>query len=94
LQRDGRERGPGVRQATARLLRNGLALTGLGTAIGLAGSVGVTRALLSLLFGVGTADPATFIGVPAVLVGVAWLACYLPMRQARYLDPIKAINAE
>ena len=81
-------------QATARLLRSGLTLTALGTAIGLAGSVGVARALSSLLFGVGAADPATFIGVPAILVGVAWLACYLPARQARQLDPIKAINAE
>ncbi len=81
-------------QATARLLRSGLTLTALGTAIGLAGSLGVARALSSLLFGVGAADPATFIGVPAILVGVAWLACYLPARQARGLDPIKAINAD
>jgi len=81
-------------QATALLLRSGLTLTALGTAIGLAGSVGVARALSSLLFGVGAADPATFIGVPAILVAVAWLACYLPARQARRLDPVKAINAE
>ena len=54
----------------------------------------MARALSSLLFGVGAADPATFIGVPAILVAVAWLACYLPARQARQLDPIKAINAE
>jgi len=32
--------------------------------------------------------------VPAILVAVAWLACYLPARQARRLDPVKAINAE
>jgi len=81
-------------QATARLLRSGLTLTVLGTAIGLAGSVGVARALSSLLFGVSAADPATFIGVPAILVAIAWLACYLPARQARQLDPIRAINAE
>jgi putative ABC transport system permease protein len=81
-------------QATARLLRSGLTLTALGTAIGLAGSVGVARALSSLLFGVSAADPATFIGVPAILVAIAWLACYLPARQARQLDPIRAINAE
>ena len=53
-------------QATARLLRSGLTLTALGTAIGLAGSLAVARALSSLLFGVGAADPATFIGVPAI----------------------------
>ena len=80
-------------QATSLLLRNGLTLTALGIAIGLAGSIGVARALSSLLFGVGATDPATFIGVPAVLAAVAWLACYLPARRARQLDPIKAINA-
>ena len=82
------------RQATSRLLRNGLTLTGLGIAIGLAGSVAVARALSSLLFGIGATDPATFIAVPAVLVAVAWLACYLPARRARHLDPIRAINSD
>jgi putative ABC transport system permease protein len=82
------------RQATALLLVNGLRLTALGTAIGLAGSVGVARALSSFLFGVGAADPATFVAVPAALAAVAWLACYLPARRARQLDPIRAINSE
>lgn len=81
-------------QATSPLLRNGLTLTMLGIAIGLAGSVGVSRALSSMLFGIGAADPATFIGVPALLAGVAWLACYLPARHARHLDPIRAINSD
>jgi putative ABC transport system permease protein len=81
-------------QATALLLRSGLMLTAIGTAIGLAGSVAVARALSSLLFGISAGDPATFIGVPAMLVAVAWLACYLPASRARHLDPMKAINAE
>jgi putative ABC transport system permease protein len=66
----------------------------VGTAIGLAGSIAVARGLSSMLFGVGAADPATFIGVPMILAAVAALACYLPARQARRLDPIKAINAD
>ena len=82
------------RQATSRLLRNGLTLTGLGIAIGLAGSVAVARAVSSLLFGIGATDPATFIGVAAALIAVAWLACYLPARRARHLDPIRAINTD
>ncbi len=81
-------------QATAKLLRSGMTLTALGIAIGLAGSVGVARALSSLLFGVGATDPATFLGVPAALIAVAALACYLPARRARHLDPIRAINSE
>lgn len=76
------------------LLRNGLMLTTIGTAIGLAGSLAVSRALSSLLFGIGAADPATFIGVPSMLFAVAWLACYLPARRARHLDPIRAINGD
>ena len=82
------------KQATALLLRSGLALTAVGTALGLVGSVAVARALSSLLFGIGATDPATFAGVTATLVAVAWLACYLPARRARHLDPIRAINAE
>jgi putative ABC transport system permease protein len=81
-------------QATSRLLRSGLILTATGIAIGLAGSVGVSRALSSMLFGIGATDPATFIGVPAMLVAVAWLACHLPARRARDLDPIQAINSD
>jgi hypothetical protein len=82
------------RQATAPLLRQGLTLTGIGTLLGLAGSVGLGRALNALLFGVGAHDPATFIGAPLMLAAVAALACYLPARQARRLDPIAAINAD
>ena len=80
-------------QATARLLRNGLTIAALGMMFGLAGSFAVARALSTMLFGVGTSDPATFIAAPALLVLLAALACYLPMRQARRLDPLKAINA-
>ncbi len=80
-------------QATARLLRNGLTIAALGMVLGLAGSFAVARALSTMLFGVGTSDPATFIAAPVLLVLLAALACYLPIRQARRLDPLKAINA-
>ena len=82
------------RQATSPLLRNGLVLTAAGIALGLAGSIGVARLLQSMLFGVGAADPATFIGVPATLAAVAVAACYVPARRARSLDPVKAMGAD
>ena len=82
------------RQATAPLLRQGLTLTAIGTLVGLAGSAGLARALNALLFGVGAHDPATFIAAPLMLAAVAALACYLPARQARRIDPIAAINSE
>jgi hypothetical protein len=81
-------------QATARLVRNGMTLAVIGTSVGLAGSVVVARALSTMLFGVGVNDPATFIGVPAMFVLVASIACDLPARHARRLDPISAINAD
>jgi ABC-type antimicrobial peptide transport system permease subunit len=81
-------------QAMAMLVRDGLRLTAAGMVLGLIGSLGVTRALSTMLFGVGVTDPLTFIGVPAVLLAIASMACYLPARQARTLDPIKAISAE
>ena len=81
-------------QATAPLVRQGVTLAAVGTAIGLAGAVGVSRALSALLFGVGATDPATFIAAPLLLAAVAALACYLPARQARRVDPIAAINAD
>jgi len=47
-----------------------------------------------MLFGIGVTDPLTFIGVPAVVLAIASIACYLPARAARGLDPIRAINTE
>jgi putative ABC transport system permease protein len=82
------------RQVDALLVRDGVTLAVIGTIVGLAGSVVVARALSTMLFGVGVNDPATFIGVPALFVLVASIACYLPARHARRLDPISAINAD
>jgi len=81
-------------QATAPLVRQGLMLAGIGTAIGLAGSVGVARGLSALLFGVGVNDLTTYIAAPLLLAAVAALACYLPALQARRVDPIAAINSD
>ena len=81
-------------QATGPLLRQGLTLAATGTVLGLAGSFGVASALRAMLFGVGVNDPATYVAVPLGVAAVAALACYLPARQARRVDPIAAINAD
>jgi putative ABC transport system permease protein len=82
------------RQATEPLLRQGLALAAAGTVLGLIGSIAVASALRAMLFGVGVNDPATYVAVPLAVAAAAALACYLPARQARRVDPIAAINAD
>jgi len=52
----------------------------------------LTRVLSGLLFGVGVRDPLTFVVIPALLVCVALLACYLPARRAASLDPMIALR--
>ena len=64
----------------------------IGIAVGIAGALGLTHFLSSLLFGVGANDPATFLGVPIALVAVALLACYIPARRAMRVDPVVALR--
>jgi putative ABC transport system permease protein len=67
-----------------------LALGGL--AVGLAGSLALTRLLGSLLFEASPRDPITLMAVAAVLAGVAFLACYIPARRAASVDPMVALR--
>jgi len=76
------------------ILSNGVKLTIIGVAIGLAGAFLLTRALTSLLSGVSATDPATFIFFSFLLVAVALLASYLPARRATKVDPLVALRYE
>ncbi len=76
------------------ILTQTLKLTVIGVAIGLAGAFGVARFLTSLLFGVGTYDPVTFMGVAAFLIFVAVVAAYVPAQRAMRVDPIVALRYE
>jgi len=69
-----------------------LALSGL--ALGLAGALVASRALASMLFGVGVRDVATFIAAAATLLAVALVASYLPARRAARVDPMVALRTE
>ena len=72
----------------------GLKLAAIGSVIGLAGALGLTRFLGGLLYGVASNDPLTFIVVPFTLVAVALLACYIPARRATRIDPVAAMRCE
>lgn len=76
------------------ILRNGMALTLIGVAIGLSGAVALTRLLTTLLFGVTPTDTLTLAMVSLVLIFVALLACYLPARRATKVDPLIALRYE
>jgi predicted permease len=65
-----------------------------GVAIGLVGALAVTRVMRTLLFGVSTTDPPTFIALSAFLIAVAALASWLPARQAARTDPMVALRLE
>jgi predicted permease len=75
-----------------QMLRESLALTAAGLAIGLLLSFGLARLLRNLLFDVGAADPAVFLGATAVLAGAATLAAYLPARRASRIEPTAALR--
>ncbi|HVS81353.1 MAG TPA: ABC transporter permease [Pyrinomonadaceae bacterium] len=76
------------------VFRDGLGLTLIGIALGLAGALALTRVLTSLLFEVSTTDPLTFTLVALMLLSVALLACYVPARRATRVDPLVALRYE
>ncbi|MEM9556396.1 MAG: ABC transporter permease [Acidobacteriota bacterium] len=74
------------------VLRHGLVLTLGGLALGVAGSLVVTRALSAILYGIEPHDVATFATVGVTLLGVAIFACWLPARRALRIDPLAALR--
>ena len=65
-----------------------------GVPIGLVGALAVTRVMRTLLFGVSTTDPPTFIALSMFLIAVAALASWLPARQAARTDPMVALRLD
>lgn len=76
------------------LLRHGLSLAVIGVGLGVVASVGLTRLMSSLLFGVSPVDPITYAGGALVLLGGAVVASYVPARRALAADPIGGLRAE
>ena len=78
----------------ALILGEGARMAGLGVIIGITVSLGITRLMSSLLFGVSATDPLTFVVVGALLSFAALLASYIPARRAMRVDPIVALRYE
>lgn len=86
--------GAGRGSVLALILRQGLALTGLGIAIGLLSALVLTRLVASLLFGVQPTDPATLLAGVGFMAIVGLAACMVPALRATRVDPIVVLKSE
>jgi predicted permease len=86
----------GADSATVRkiILAQGMALAGLGVAVGLVAAIGLGGVMSSLLFGVSPADPVTLVGVSVVFLSVAILASLLPAERAARTPPAVALRGD
>jgi putative ABC transport system permease protein len=86
--------GAGRGNVLGMVVRQALGLALVGAGVGLAGALGLTRLLSSLLYGVRPTDPLTFALVTLGLVGVSAFASYIPARRATMVDPMEALRYE
>jgi predicted permease len=74
--------------------RQGMTLTAIGAIIGLVAAILASQVLVTLLFGVSRLDPVTYLGVIALLLGVASMASWLPAWRAARIDPVITLRGE
>jgi predicted permease len=86
--------GASRRDVLRLVLGEGMRITLVGVAIGIAAAFGLTRLITTLIYGVGASDPLTFAAVAILLSGVALFACYIPARRAMRVDPMVALRYE
>jgi putative ABC transport system permease protein len=76
------------------VIGQGMRLALIGMALGVAAALALTRVMRTLLFNVSATDPATFALIALLLVGVAFIASYVPARRAAKVDPLVALRSE
>jgi putative ABC transport system permease protein len=78
----------------AMVLRQGAGVVAVGIVLGLGGAWALSSVMGAILFGVEATDPVVYALAPALLLGVAMIATWLPARRASRVDPIVALHAE
>lgn len=78
----------------ALVMRQGLMVVLVGTAIGMTGAFGLSRLIRGLLYGENALDPITFAAVPALLIVVAMMATFVPALRASAVNPVQALRRE
>ncbi len=86
--------GASAKQILGSVIQEGLRVTTLGLVIGSALSLVSGRALRSLLFGVTSTDPLTYVGVVVVLACASLIACWIPGWRASRVNPMEALRQE
>jgi len=86
--------GADARQVMGMVLKGAMGLVAFGGVIGLVLGLGLSKVVSGFLYGISAMDPVTFIGVPAVLLGAAALAAFLPARRASRVNPVQALKSD
>jgi putative ABC transport system permease protein len=81
-------------QVVRMVLREGLLLVVAGVAMGIVGSLALSRVIRTLLFEVAPGDPITLSIVSLLLTGTGVLACYFPAHRATRVDPLLALRCD
>ena len=76
------------------MVGTGMQMALIGVAIGVIGSLALTRVIQNQLYSVSTTDPITFAGISLLLLAVALLACWVPAFRAAKIQPIRALRYE
>jgi putative ABC transport system permease protein len=86
--------GAQARDVLGLIVKDGVKIVSVGLLLGIGGALALTRLMESLLFGVTTRDPLTFVAIGGLLSLVAMLACYIPAWRATRVDPLEALRCE
>ena len=86
--------GADPKKVVTMLTGGGLRLVAVGTVLGLSAAFALAQLLGSLLYGIPSSDPVSFLAVPALLVAVSFLAAWIPARRASLINPVRALKAD